>query len=73
MSGFRNPPPGFGIVPFFWWVGDPLTKERLGWILEQVEGMGVTGYQIHYAHTDQGGLSYGLSMPGEPLLVKGES
>ena len=68
LSGFRNPPPGFGIVPFFWWVGDPLTKERLGWILEQMEGMGVTGYQINYAHTDQGGRNFGLSMPSEPAL-----
>ena len=68
LPGFQNPPAGYGIVPFFWWVGDPLTRERLGWILEQMEGMGVTGYQINYAHTDQGGRSCGLTIPSEPVL-----
>ena len=43
LPGFQKPPPGFGIVPFFWWLGDPLTKERLGWELEQMAGMGVSG------------------------------
>ncbi|MCP5519441.1 MAG: hypothetical protein H7A45_19530 [Verrucomicrobiales bacterium] len=68
LPGFRNPPPGFGTVPFFWWLGDPLTKERLGWILDQMDGMGVSGYQINYAHSDQGGRSYGLTYPSEPPL-----
>jgi hypothetical protein len=68
LPGFQKPPPGFGIVPFFWWLGDPLTKERLGWELEQMAGMGISGYQINYAHSDQGGHSYGLSLPSEPPL-----
>jgi len=68
LPGFQKPPPGFGIVPFFWWLGDPLTKERLGWELEQMAGMGISGYQINYAHTDQGGHSYGLTFPSEPPL-----
>ena len=68
LPGFQKPPPGFGIVPFFWWLGDPLTKERLGWELEQMSGMGISGYQINYAHTDQGGHSYGLTFPSEPPL-----
>jgi hypothetical protein len=68
LPGFQKPPPGFGIVPFFWWLGDPLTKERLGWILEQMSGMGVAGYQINYAHSDHGGRSYGLTIPSEPPL-----
>jgi len=66
--GFQKPPPGFGVVPFFWWLGDPLSKERLGWELEQMAGMGVAGYQINYAHTDKGGRSYGLTQPSEPAL-----
>ena len=61
LPGFRNPPPGFGIVPFYWWLGDPLTKERLAWQLKQMVGMGVSGYQINYAHSDKGGRSYGLT------------
>ena len=66
--GFRNPPPGYGIVPFFWWIGDPITRERLAWELEQMEGMGVSGYQINYAHSDRGGRIYGLTYPSEPAL-----
>jgi len=68
LPGFRKPPPGFGTVPFYWWLGDPLTKERLGWILEQMAGMGVSGYQINYAHSDKGGRSYGLTYPSDPPL-----
>ncbi len=57
LPGFKSPPSGFGIVPFYWWLGDPLTKERLSWQLEQMKGMGVSGYQINYAHSDKGGHS----------------
>ena len=72
LPGFQKPPPGFGVVPFFWWLGDPLTKERLGWILEQMQGMGVASYQINYAHSDKGGHSYGLTLPSEPSLFSEE-
>jgi hypothetical protein len=72
LPEFRKPPPGFGVVPFFWWLGDPLTKERLGWILDQMAGMGIAGYQINYAHSDKGGRSYGLTMPSEPPLFSAE-
>lgn len=70
--GFQKPPDGFGVVPFFWWLGDPLTKERLGWELEQMKGMGIAGYQINYAHTDKGGQSYGLTIPSAPALFSPE-
>ena len=71
--GFQKPPSGFGVVPFFWWLGDPLTKERLGWILEQMDGYGISGYQINYSHGYQdGGLNYGLTMPSEPPLFSEE-
>ncbi|MBI5692083.1 MAG: hypothetical protein HZC55_18540 [Verrucomicrobia bacterium] len=66
--GFQQPPPGYGTVPFYWWLGDPLTPERLGWQLEQMRGMGVSGYQINYAHSDKGGRSFGLTLPSEPPL-----
>ncbi len=68
LPGFRSPPPGYGIVPFYWWLGDPLTKERLAWQLDRMEGMGVSGYQINYAHSDRGGRSYGLTYPSEPAI-----
>jgi hypothetical protein len=68
LPGFQKPPPGFGTVPFYWWLGDPLTQERLGWIFAQMAGMGISGYQINYAHSDKGGRSFGLTLPSEPAL-----
>ena len=47
LPGFQNPPKGYGNVPFYWWIGDTLTKERILWQLEQLEGMGITGLQIN--------------------------
>ena len=73
LPGFQKPPAGFGVVPFFWWLGDPLTQERLGWILGQMEGMGISGYQINYAHGyEDGGKSFGLTLPSEPTLFSEE-
>lgn len=68
LPGFKSPPLGYGIVPFYWWLGDPITKERLAWQLEQMKGMGVSGYQINYAHSAKGGRSWGLTYPSEPAL-----
>lgn len=72
LPGFQKPSQGYGIVPFYWWLGDPLTKERLAWQLEQMAGMGVAGYQINYAHSDKGGRSYGLTLPSEPPLFSND-
>ena len=56
LPGFKNPPPGYGEVAFYWWLGDPLTKERLAWQIEQLAKVkGVMGLQINYAHSDRGG------------------
>ncbi|MBI5835527.1 MAG: hypothetical protein HZB16_24755 [Armatimonadetes bacterium] len=68
LPGFQAPPPGFGMVPFYWWLGDPLTKDRLAWELGKMAGFGISGYQINYAHSDKGGHSYGLTMPSDPAL-----
>lgn len=68
LPGFTNPPPGYGEVAFYWWVGDPLDRRRMLWQLEKLAGKGITGIQINYAHTDKGGLAYGLTMPSEPPL-----
>lgn len=66
--GFINPPKGYGDVPFFWWVGDTLTKEHLSWELDELKNKGISSLQINYCHTDEGGLSYGLSMSSKPAL-----
>ncbi|MCX5772922.1 MAG: glycosyl hydrolase, partial [Candidatus Hydrogenedentes bacterium] len=73
LPGFQKPPAGFGVVPFFWWLGDPLTKERLGWILKQMDGMGIASYQINYAHSDKGRTNwFGLTIPSDPPLFSEE-
>ncbi len=73
LPGFRSPPPGYGEVAFYWWLGDPLTKERLQWQLDQLDAVkGVMGLQINYAHSDRGGRSYGLTYPSEPALFSGD-
>ncbi|MBT3290373.1 MAG: hypothetical protein HN380_23725, partial [Victivallales bacterium] len=50
LPGFRNPPPGYGEVPFWWWTGDRLDKKRLLWQIEELHRKGVTGMQVNYAH-----------------------
>ncbi len=66
--GFARPPAGYGEVAFHWWLGDPLTRERLQWQIDQLAGKGVSGLQINYAHSDQGGRSWGLTFPSDPPL-----
>jgi hypothetical protein len=72
LPGFKDPPPGYGEVAFFWWLGDPLTKERLSWQLDRLAGKGVMGLQINYAHSDKGGRSWGLTYPSDPPLFSEE-
>jgi hypothetical protein len=71
-AGFANPPHGYGEVAFYWWLGDTLTRERLAWQLDQLNGKGVVGLQVNYAHSDSGGLIWGLTMPSQPKLFSEE-
>lgn len=66
--GFVAPPAGYGEVAFYWWVGEPLTKERLAWQLEQLKDHHLTGLQINYAHSDEGGDAWGLTYTSDPPL-----
>jgi len=68
LPGFKNPPAGYGEVPFYWWIGDTLTRERLMWQLDLLEGKSISSLQINYAHDDKGGLKWGLSFPSKPAL-----
>ena len=68
LPGFKNPPKGYGEVSFYWWIGDTLTKERILSQLDQLKDHSITGLQINYCHTDQGGVSYGLTYPSQPAL-----
>jgi len=64
---FKNPPKGYGEVAFFWWQGDKITKEKLGWILTQLKDAHISGLQINYCHGDTGGQQWGLTLPADPM------
>jgi hypothetical protein len=66
--GFRNPPAGYGQVSFYWWLGDTLTRERITWQLDQLAGKSITGLQVNYAHSDEGGNIWGLTYASKPQL-----
>jgi len=72
LSGFQNPPKGYGEVPFYWWQGDTLTKERIEWQLDQLQDKCISSLQINYSHIDSGGISWGLSNPSKPALFTPE-
>lgn len=72
LPGFITPPKGYGEVPFYWWQGDSLTKERLLWQMDQLTGKSISSLQINYSHLDSGGISYGLSRPSQPPVFSDE-
>lgn len=44
---FRRPPAGYGVVPFYWWLGDKVTKEKLLYHLDSVADHHISGLQIN--------------------------
>ena len=48
---FTNPPQGYGNVPFYWWNGDSLKKERLLEQLETLSEATTDGFSVSYIHT----------------------
>lgn len=48
---FASPPKGYGNVPFYWWNGDTLTKERLLHQLDVMEESATDGFAVSYIHT----------------------
>lgn len=55
LPGFKNPPPGYGEVPFWWWSGDTLNIERLKEQLRELHSKGISGVQVNYSHLDTPG------------------
>lgn len=55
LPGFRNPPPGYGEVPFWWWTGDTLDADRMIAQLKQLHAKGISGVQVNYSHYDTPG------------------
>ena len=50
-EAFANPPRGYGNVPFYWWTGDKLTKERLEYELDILKDAHTEGFAVSYTHT----------------------
>ena len=77
-DAFLNPKKEYGEVPFYWWTGDRLDKQRLTEQLEKLSDSSVAGVQINYAHMNGGGEKnephggFGKSIPGTPLQFSEE-
>ena len=79
LGKFKNPPLGYGEVPFYWWTGgDKLTKERLLWQLNQLSEASVLGLCVSYNHTHKVADStankgkdvlFGVSEPSDPEFM----
>jgi len=50
-SDFQTPPRGYNDVPFWWWSGEKLDKQRLLEQIETLHAAGVSGMQVNYSHT----------------------
>lgn len=72
LENFKTPPPGYGEVPFYWWMGDTLTREHLLGHLEILKGKGISSLQVNYAHSDKGGKSWGLTFKSKPEIFTEE-
>ena len=72
IKALTSPDRQYGEVPFYWWNGSELSKERLTEQLEMLAEKGLAGVQINYAHLNGGGedsLPYGghgKSIEGTP-------
>jgi hypothetical protein len=55
LPGFKNPPPGYGEVPFWWWTGDKLDVDRMIGQIKKLHEKGISGVQVNYSHYDSDG------------------
>ena len=81
LPGFINPPKGYGNVPFYWWNGDMLNKERLKDQLDILSASATDGFAVSYIHTTpqvdtlENKSGYGLfgrTEPGVPNVFSEE-
>ncbi len=82
FESFKNPPHGYGEVPFYWWTGgEELTKERLLWQLDQLSEASVLGLNVSYNHTHKvtdstankgKDVLFGVSEPSNPEFITEE-
>ena len=64
LPGFRNPPPGYGEVPFWWWTGDKLDADRMIGQVRELHKKGISGVQVNYSHLDTPGWLTDHDEPG---------
>lgn len=78
---FMNPPRGYGNVPFYWWNGDALNKERLKEQLDILSSSATDGFAVSYIHTtpsidtleNKNGYGlFGMTEPGIPKVFSEE-
>ncbi len=80
-ASFSKPPKGYGNVPFFWFNGDSLSRERMSWELDILSQSATDGFAVSYIHRspavdslehkDGYGL-FGHTEPGEPPVFSEE-
>lgn len=72
IKALTSPDRRYGEVPFYWWNGGELTKERLTAQLEALAEKGLAGVQVNYCHINEGGEEglpyggFGRSLAGTP-------
>lgn len=59
LECFAVPPPGYGPVPFWWWVGGTLDTGRLCWQLDRLREKGVFSAVVSYNHHADGTTNVG--------------
>ncbi|TAE73442.1 MAG: hypothetical protein EAZ65_00515 [Verrucomicrobia bacterium] len=62
-ASFLRPPASHGPVPFYWWAGETLDRDRIAWQLDQLREKGVRQTVISYPHNPDGSND-----PGDPKL-----
>lgn len=67
LSQFKAPPACYGPVPFYWWAGEQLDRERMAWQLDRLSEKGVRRTVISYPHHPDGS-----SAAGDPPLFSPE-
>ncbi len=71
-KNIKDPDKKYGIVLFYWWCGEELTKEKLSAQIDEIKKYAVAAVQINYCHSYEGGNSYGLTYPSSPALFSDE-
>jgi alpha-L-rhamnosidase len=54
LAGFSSPPLAFRPMPFYWWAGEPLNRERITWQLDRLKEKGIRQVIVSYPHGPDG-------------------